>query len=337
MRATCSNWPSVLLSFFARIAGRFIVFVCLVSMLGGLSANAAPDLSTPQRPKLTKLPFAMARAMENTPVIFEGRPLLVMNHRDDTKANTDEYAKNMHLVIRDLTTGNEISRFGEGHSFANAFLEGKELNVFASQGDRDWFHGIYRFRSTNLTNWQRESAIPTEGDEHLFNTSVCRDDQGFLMAYESSKPVQFCFEFARSKDLSRWQKVPGLTFTGVKNEYSACPVVRYFAPYYYVIYLHAAIPGHPGWVSFMGRSQDLATWELSPFNPILEPSPGEGVNNSDVDLFEWEGNTYLFYATGDQATWSSLRVAQYAGPIKEFFVNHFPAGTRMIKVSAVRK
>lgn len=337
MRATCSNWPSVLLSFFARIAGRFTAFACLFPMLGGLTANAAPGRATPQRPKLTKLPFAMARAMENTPLIFAGRPLLVMNHRDDTKANTDEYAKNMHLFIRDLTTGNEICRFGEGHSFANAFLEGKELNVFASQGDRDWFHGIYRFRSTNLTNWQREPAIPTEGDEHLFNTSVCRDDQGFLMTYESSKPVQFCFKFARSKDLSRWEKVPGLTFTGENNEYSACPVVRYFAPYYYVIYLHAAIPGHPGWVSFMGRSQDLATWELSPFSPILEPSPGEGVNNSDVDLFEWEGNTYLFFATGDQATWSSIRVAQYAGPMKEFFVNHFPTGTPMIKVSAVRK
>ncbi len=56
-----------------------------------------------------------------------------------------------------------------------------------------------------------------------------------------------------------------------------------------------------------------------------------------MDLFEWEGNTYLFYATGDQATWSSIRVAQYAGPMREFFVNHFPAGTPLIKVSAVRK
>ena len=322
--------PHTLLRLLARMA-------CLVCMLGLLSAHAAPGLAAPPRPKLTKLPFAMARAMENTPVIFEGRPLLVMNHRDDTKANTDEYAQNMHLYIRDLTTGNEISRFGEGHSFANAFLNGKELNVFASQGDRDWFHGIYRFRSTNLTNWQREPAIPTDGDEHLFNTSVCRDDQGFLMAYESSKPVQFCFKFARSKDLSRWEKIPGLTFTGVTNEYSACPVVRYFAPYYYVIYLHAAIPGHQGWISFMGRSRDLATWELSPFNPILESSPGEGINNSDVDVVEWEGNTYLFYATGDQATWGAIRVAQYAGPMKEFFVNHFPEGTPMIKVNAVRK
>ncbi len=58
---------------------------------------------------------------------------------------------------------------------------------------------------------------------------------------------------------------------------------------YYVIYLHAAVPGHNGWISFLARSVDLETWELSPFNPILEAGPGEGINNSDVDLFEYRG------------------------------------------------
>ena len=39
------------------------------------------------------------------------------------------------------------------------------------------------------------------------------------MAYESNKPVSFCFKFARSDDLAHWEKLPGLTFTGVNNEY----------------------------------------------------------------------------------------------------------------------
>ena len=84
------------------------------------------------------------------------------------------------------------------------------------------------------------------------------------------------------------------------------------------------------------RSQDLASWELSPFNPILEASAGEGINNSDVDLFEYEGNTYLFYATGDQATWGAVRVVQYAGPMNEFFAGHFPADLPTIKLTARR-
>jgi hypothetical protein len=287
------------------------------------------------RPKLTKLPFALPRAMENTPIVFQGRPLHVLNYRDDTKNNTDGYTKSMYLYIVDLCTGNELCRFGEGHSFANAFVDGPELHVFASEGtNRDWFGSLYHFSTRDLKTWKREPAVAKEGDEHLFNASVCRDEKGFLMAYESNRPVQFCFKFARSRDLSQWEKVPNLVFTGVNHEYSACPVIRYVAPYYYVIYLHAPIPGHKGYVSFLARSPDLAAWELSPFNPILEAGPGEGINNSDVDLFEWEGKTYLTYATGDQATWGAVRTALYDGPMAEFFTSHFPAGRPRLKADA---
>jgi hypothetical protein len=288
------------------------------------------------RPRLTKLPVVLGPGlMENTPIVFNSRPLLVFNRRDDTKNKTDGYTKSMHLFVMDLATGKELAEFGEGHSFANAFVNGPELNVFASEGsNRDWFQSLYRFSTTDLKSWKRELAIPQAQGEHLFNASVCRDEQGFLMAYESDKPVTFCFKFARSKDLARWQKIDGLVFTGVGGEYSACPVLRYVAPFYYVIYLHAAVPGHKGWISFLARSKDLAAWELSPFNPILEAGPGEGVNNSDVDLFEHEGNTYLCYATGDQQTWGSVRMALFAGSMREFFEGHFPADLPTVKINA---
>ena len=290
------------------------------------------------RPGLTKLPFAFPNAMESTPVVYQGRPLLVFNRRDDTKNGTDDYPRSMHLFVQDLVSGQELARFGEGHSFANAFVRDSELNVFASEGTpRDWFKSLYRFSSTNLTNWSRTLAIPLDGTEHLFNASITRDATGYVMAYESDQPVKFCYKFARSTDLAQWTKVPGLAFTGVAHEYSACPVLRFLDPYYYVIYLHAAIPGHKGWVSFLTRSRDLVTWELSPYNPILEAAPGEGVNNSDVDLFEWEGRTYLCYATGDQATWGAVRMAQYDGPMREFFERSFPPGATFVRFSAQTK
>jgi len=68
-------------------------------------------------------------------------------------------------------------------------------------------------------------------------------------------------------------------------------------------------------------------------NPILEAASGEGINNSDVDLFELDGNTYLFYATGDQATWGTVRVAMYPGPMKQFFQSCFSENTPTIKFS----
>jgi hypothetical protein len=295
------------------------------------------------RPVLTKLPFALSEEgrtpMENTPVFFDSRLLLVANYRPSGGSNVSE--KDSYLYILDMQSGKEIARFGTAHSFASAYVLDNELNVFAldfsATGEVWKINGIERFVTNDLKTWKTEMVIMPEGEEHLFNTSVCRDDKGYLMAYESDKPVQFCFRFARSKDLSKWDKIPGLTFTGEHHEYSACPVIRYHQPYYYVIYLHAPLDGHNGWISYMARSKNLENWELSPFNPILEAGAGEGKNNSDVDLLEYEGKTYLYYATGDQATWGTVRVAMYDGAEKIFFEKHFPANIPFLKISANEK
>jgi hypothetical protein len=295
----------------------------------------------PEKPKLVKLPFAFSvqgkTPMENTPIIFNSQLLLIANHRP---GGAYAKGKDAYLYIENLQTGQEVARFGTGHSFVSAFVNGPELNVFALEfsdfGKIMNSNGIDRLLSTDLTTWKQEKVIFPEGNEHLFNSSVCRDEQGFIMAYESDKPVQFCFKFARSQDLSKWQKIPDIVYTGEKNEYSACPVIRFFKPYYYVIYLHRTIPGHPGWISYLSRSKDLLQWELSPFNPILEAEPGEGINNSDVDLIEYGGKTFIYYATGDQETWGTIRVALYDGPMQEFFESHFPGGMPSIKVTAKR-
>lgn len=292
-----------------------------------------------QKPQLVKLPFAFSddgrTPMENTPVLYDSRILLITNYRP---GGADAKGKDAYVYIDDLKTGTEVERIGQGHSFVSAFVEDDELNIFALEfsdfGRVMNSNGIDRMVTTDLKKWKTEKVILPEGSEHLFNTSVCRDDKGYLMAYESDKPVQFCFKFARSTDLSKWEKIPGLVFTGVKHEYSACPVIRYFSPYYYVIYLHNKIAGHNGYVSFMARSKDLIDWELSPFNPILEAEYGEGLNNSDVDMLEYEGKTYLYYATGDQETWGTIRVAMYDGIMKSFFENNFPEGSSFLKTSA---
>jgi hypothetical protein len=84
----------------------------------------------------------------------------------------------------------------------------------------------------------------------------------------------------------------------------------------------------------MARSSDLLNWELSPYNPILEAEAGEGINNSDVDILEYKGKTYLYYATGDQETWGTVRVAMYDGSEKEFLEGHFPENVSLLKASA---
>jgi hypothetical protein len=312
-----------------------LIYICLILLLCSEAIFGQQSL----KPVLVKLPFAFSdigrTPMENTPVQFGSRLLLVSNNRP---GGADAKGKDAYLYIDDLQTGKEVVRFGQGHSFVSAYVNGNELNVFALEftdfGRIMNSTGIDRLTSSDLKNWKTEKVILPEGDEHLFNSSVCRDEKGYLMAYESDKPVQFCFKFARSNDLSKWEKIPGLAYTGINHEYAACPLIRYIKPYYYVIHLHAPLEGHNGWISYLIRSKDLENWELSPFNPILEAAAGEGRNNSDVDIMEYEGKTYLFYATGDQETWGTVRVAQFDGTEKAFFESHFPEKVSFTKTSA---
>ncbi len=313
-----------------RVTAVWLAAILVTGCLGQSDAMAQGPV--PEK-KLTKLPGKLGtNVMESTPLVYKGRRLMFHSHRVDVpKPDLSQ----MSLFIVDQETGKELTRFGARHSLGSALVHGDEIHVFAADhSENDWFHDIYHFHSADLKTWTRKPAIRREGSEHLLNSSVCRSEQGFLMAYESNVPVAFCFKFARSKDLAAWEKIPGLIFTGRKNEYSACPVIRYYRPYYYVIYLHAAIPGHNGWVSFLARSRDLATWQLSPRNPILEAGEGEGCNNSDVDLIEIDGKTFVYYCTGDQQTWGDLKCAVYPGPMAEFFESYFPAGEKMVEVSA---
>ena len=309
----------------------------------------APGREAPPNPKLLKLPFAFGgERMENTPVVFGGRPLLVENHRP---GGVNAKGKDAFLRIIDLVTGEPIARFGEGRSFVSALVDGAELNIFATAFESFGVvidtSCIDRFVTKDLKTWKSETVLAREGEEQFFNTSVCRDPDGYLMAYESDVPVRWCFRFARSKDLSRWERIRGIEFADVGGKTAAAnPTIRYLAPYWYLLYGvwcfqegHAsyyryALPGTK-YVTLLARSKDLVSWELSPTEgPMLDPSPGEGINNTDADLFEHEGNTYIYYATGDQATWGAVRVALFAGPMKEFYESWFPEGFPGPKASA---
>jgi hypothetical protein len=305
------------------------------------ASEAKAASSGAAKKELTKQPEVFGKDVgETTPILFQGRHLLVQCTLWNGGQPTPD---RLEIVISDLATGKEVTRFGKRYGLASAFVEHETLHVFASESTPtqgvitkdNWFQNIHHFSSTDLKTWKRELAVARSGDEHLLNSSICRDGEGYLMAYESDKPVQFCFKFARSVDLKTWKKVDGLTFAGVGGkEYSACPVIRYSKPFYYVIYLHAAIPGHKGWVPFMARSKDLAAWELSPNNPVLEAGKGEGVNNSDIDLIEIDGKTYVYYCTGNQETWANVKRAVYPGPMREFFESYFSESASMTRIDA---
>lgn len=263
--------------------------------------------------------------METTPVIWQGDSVLFGSIRRGGSSHTPDQ---LALVVRNMKTGENIAEFGSGHSLGCAFIEtktdGDVFHVFAAEqpAGETWFRDIDHFSSRDLKTWKKSTALKNES-EHLLNSSVCRDQSGYMMAYESDRPVGFCFKFARSNDLESWEKIPDVFYAGPDGKtYSACPVIRWFAPYYYVIYLRA--DGRGGYESALIRSKNLRQWEDSPLNPILKAGQNEGINNSDVDLFEEGGKTWLVYATGDQQTWCDIRRASFDGTMREFFESCYP-------------
>ena len=174
-----------------------------------------------------------------------------------------------------------------------------------------------------LRDWRQSVAIRQE-NEHLFNSSVCTADGGFVMAYDTDDPryVPFSVKFARSADLRDWSKVPEAVFG--KERYAACPCIRHADGHFYLMYTEH---GTPRWFfeTWMARSRDLKDWVMSPANPLLTPGPNEDINTSDPDVVEYRGKTYLYYSVGDQRSWAKLKRAVYPATLGEFFETCFEA------------
>ena len=260
---------------------------------------------------------------EATPVVWQDRLVLMKCVRPASGGAKTDY----FLTLEDVESGKQLGRFAEGYSLASALVQGGALYVFASRFEPDSWNDVTLFKSKDLHTWEQKVVVQQEG-EHLFNSSVCATDHGFVMAYESDDPkfTPFTVKFATSTDLESWSKVAEAVFGA--DRYAACPCLRYANGYFYLLYLEHRTPR---WFfeTYLARSKDLKTWELSPSNPILTPGLGDGINASDPDLIEFRGQTWLYYSAGDQRTWSKLKRAVYPGPLAEFFREHFREEDRL--------
>jgi len=92
------------------------------------------------------------------------------------------------------------------------------------------------------------------------------------------------------------------------------------------------------------RSKDFIHWELSPLNPVLRASDedrkianpkltkeerdriatAQNLNNSDIDLCEYQGKLVINYSWGNQQGVEHLAEAVYDGTLEEFLRGWFP-------------
>ncbi|MBE6731207.1 MAG: hypothetical protein E7564_05925 [Ruminococcaceae bacterium] len=311
------------------------------------------EAKMPPKKKLIKNGTVKINVVETTPVVWEGRLLRFEWLRNFGWGGSGQKATNANMrekgcyhFVDHLTEKEVGAEFAFDHAFGCCYND--EGTMYA-HGTRGGGGGNYldTFYSKDLVNWESKEAICFPEDIMLFNTSVCKDDEGYVMAIEiggknEAVGVPFTIVFAKSKNLVDWELLDMMEYSYTRDRYSACPVIRYYGGQYYMIYLEGA-PCHR-WIPYIVRSKDLINWELGVTNPIMYPSDEDKIlvnhenftdfekeyinnavdcNNSDIDLCEFEGRTYIVYSWGNQFGKEFLATAEYDGSEEEFLKSFF--------------
>ena len=289
-------------------------------------------------PRIDKLGTIDCDLVETNPVVVGGRLYRFEYVRPGYRHNDtgDSYFR-----FVDWGTQEPTPAFGAGHHLGCAFVDGDTAYVTCV----DIWDGehLLLFASRDLRHWESRSILHLPG-WGLFNTSLCRGADGYVLMFEVGKPLEvagqrFTARFATSTDLQQWQ-LTAAECTYAKDRYTAPHCLRYANGWYYDFYLEA----HEGYEQRVVRSRDLIHWEASPLNPVLRASDddrrianealsaadrqriaaGENLNNSDIDFCQWQGQLWLTYAWGNQRGVEFLAAARYDGTEIEFLEGWFP-------------
>jgi hypothetical protein len=277
-----------------------------------------PPSPPPRRIDLPAGELVQRDLCELSGIEWEGRLCHMASVRPSSGGPREDY----YLELTDAETGEVLARFAEGYGLASAHVEDGVFYAFASRfEDKNW-NDVTVFKSRDLVHWETKVAIEQEA-EHIFNSTVCKSPDGFVMAYESNdrQYPAFTTKFARSTDLENWTKIPEAVF-GI-NRYTACPCLRYVDGRYYMLYLEHRKPRHY-YETYIARSTDLLHWEQSSANPVLRATElDDGINASDPEIFEFDGQTFVYYSVGDQLTWMNIKRAVYPGTLRAFYAQWF--------------
>lgn len=290
-------------------------------------------------PKIVKLGTIDIDLVETTPIVFNGKVYRYEYVRERYKKNTT--GKSYSRFI-DHETGEATPAFAEGYHLGSAAVDGDQVIVTVT----DIWDGekVDIFVSKDLQTWARWNALNLPG-YGIFNTSLCKDPQGYILMFEIGKPAEeagtrFTARFARSTDLKTWTLTPP-ECNYSKDRYTAPHCLRYVDGYYYNFYLESM---KGGYAQSVVRSKDLITWERTPIHPFLmwgdedkqianpkfteeqrkHIAESENRNNSDFDYCEFEGKLVINYSWGNQRGLEFLAEARFDGTEKEFLAALFP-------------
>lgn len=310
---------------------------CLFAVLAFLFCNDQERDGSVEKPTIEKIGTIDCDLVETTPIVFKNKLYRYEYVRIGYEHNRtgDSYSRFVDHEAGDVTPA-----FAQGYHLGSAFVHGDSVFVTAVDiwdGER-----IHIFASADLENWTSWTALELPGNG-IFNTSMCKRDDDFVLMYEIGKPAEeagkrFTARFALSKDLRHWKITPD-SCNYAKDRYTAPHCLRYLNGYFYNFYLEA----HEGYETRVVRSKDLIHWEVSPKNPVLKASGEDkqianskltdeeksrigdatNLNNSDIDFCEFEGRLVINYSWGNQQGKEFLAEAVYKGTLEEFLLGWF--------------
>ena len=319
---------------------------------------------TGRKPVIKKL-GAVRAGIEQTPVVFNGRPIMV-----ESRLGGTDGADVQHIRVIDLETNEVYAILGNDHYFASAYAENGTLYIFCTdmhdseamtmfdtdKGEEAWHdnrggHNVCMYKTRDFKSFEYKEIINCP-QKRFWNTSVCKGEDGYVMAIEVSAEdgfpnekigVHFTEFFAKSADLENWEMLPDeYSYTPVR--YNACPALRYFYEYYYMICLEE-LPALR-YAPYVYRTKDFLHFEVGFHNPVMMYGDddrvicpdceknfdererdllynGLNINCSDVDLFEYGGKTVIYYANGDQMSYAFLCKAEYDGKMQDLLEGFF--------------
>jgi hypothetical protein len=148
----------------------------------------------------------------------------------------------------------------------------------------------------------------------IYNTSITKGPDGFILLYETDEGRRFSERFLVSQDLETWQAIGGLANAGY---YSGGPFIIYVSDGWYILSYLRIVSG--GYETVLARTNDFITFETAEIPFLGFDDPSEGINLSDVDFIEWDGKVFFVYGTGDQRTWAHNGDAWFNGTLQELY------------------
>lgn len=295
-------------------------------------------------PKIKKLGIVSMNG-ESTPFVWNGK--LMRLELEDASMGTDLGFKT-HAIVRERESGKVISRFGEGCYYYSFYMENDTAYVIGTKSNVGKHSGstFLVYESKDLINWSCRELLSRPGWAYC-NTSLTKGDDEYVLLMEAAEPsevlgIPYTFFFAKSKDMINWTFMDNDHCLS-RERYNGGPYMRYSNGWYYIFSVTQLPLYH--YTNYVYRTKDFETYEIAPYNPILMPdnddkiiSPyacdldeeklerirtGFNINNSDIDMCDYNGKTIITYNIGNQLGFYALCEAEYDGTVDEFLAACF--------------